>query len=297
MNIVTRIKSLFTPKDSTFFNANSSEDLEALNEWKRDLDYQNGLKIFNSLDLEPNCANFRVVTIGSTRESVSQVKEAISYFKQAIDNNPKNSIAWIKKGICHTNNGWEHKEADICFDEAIKLNLFQDIIWVFKGTNVWRGIGKYENQTEEEQMEKVKKCYEKALELNPNIILAKFALATIKTSGDYKDYYGEIESLELLLSDPKLQKKSICYSEILKDIGYCFAQLGNREKAIEFLDKALKSPTIYLPSKSVCFYLKGSTYHGMGNFSEALKWDRQSQKIKDDEFLQIQIKRAQDHKI
>jgi tetratricopeptide (TPR) repeat protein len=225
-------------------------------------DYQQGLAIFDQLGLEPNCVNIRHSMLGN--RSGPKIQMAIDFFTKALEKDPTNPIIWVKKGIAHMRN-IDYDDATTCFDNLINMDYNPDLMLIYKGAMLL-------SQSERNEPE-ARKYYEKALELNPNNFTAHLELAKFFSQYPVCDYVNGIIALERILSKPELPKDSICYSQILYRIGFCYMEMKNQKKANEYFDKALNCPNIYPHTRGLCIDFKNNQYPEIDKRRDDVKKD------------------------
>lgn len=151
--------------------------------------------------------------------------EALSHFDKAIKIFPYNVEAWFNKGVIHK----EKLEIEKMIEAYQKVVEFGDIndSYVVEATEMLRII-------------------EKDLDKN-NMTIDEFIIAGKKFKDGF-DYMNKREFWKAI--DRFLEVIGIdnCHVQSYGNMGICYAFLGNKQKAIEALDKAIELDPKYMPA-------------------------------------------------
>ena len=159
---------------------------------------------------------------GYTALGIRNYDEAIRCYKEAIELNPNNAIAYYNLGVAYSLGLQYYDEAIKCYNKAIELNLNDADLYYNLGFAYSVGMEDYDAAIE---------CYNKAIELNFNDADAYFDLGDAYLEGN-QDYDNAI----------KYYKKAIelnpNYADAYNNLGNVYIELGNEEEAIKYFKEA-----------------------------------------------------------
>ncbi|MCP4228952.1 MAG: tetratricopeptide repeat protein, partial [bacterium] len=148
-------------------------------------------------------------------------EEAIKCFDKALELDPEYEDALRYKGYTLDDLG-KYSEAIECYDKALEIDRGNTDLWKSKGFS-YKSQGKYAEAIE---------CFDKILEIDPEAIWAIGLTASVfEDQGKYTEaivYYDKV--LEVEQRD----------EEIWYNVGRCHSLLGDKEKAITNLEKAVE---------------------------------------------------------
>ena len=209
--------------------------------------YEDAIRYFDqALEIDPR--NVAVLSNkGNCLDSLGRYEEAIRYYDISLEIDPCNADALNNKGNCLKNLD-RYEEAIRYYDKALEIDQRNVVVLSNKG-NCLKILGQYEECL---------RYYDKALEIDPHYVFA------LNKKGDLFDSTGRYEeairyydiSLEI---DP-------CNADALNNKSSCLNILGRYEEAISCFDQALE----FDPNNVVTWYNKGNCLNKLGSYEESI---------------------------
>ena len=180
--------------------------------------------------------------------AIENFEKAIEYFEEAIDLDPYNDNLWCNLGIAYANHGNKNKAID-SFKMALSINEKS-----FVSLNgIARAYSEIANYTEAIEY------FRQALIIKPNDIDTLNNYASVLT--DSEDYVQAINCYQQVLVHSQLNFRA------LFGIAVCYDALNNKEKTLEYFNKAQQIK----PNHPGITFMKAELYYDSADYDAALE--------------------------
>jgi tetratricopeptide (TPR) repeat protein len=229
------------PENITVLNYKASA-LKALNKKSESRELFNYVDRLNRRPNDPDLKRNKAISYAG----LGMHEESINYFEKCLDDNPKDSLAYLKLGNLYQDLN-EHKEAIQYYDKAIKLNASFNTAHINKGISLYRINSKDALDS-----------FNIALEINDKDIFALFNKGVILS--DLGEYTESINCFDKIIEQDSNDSKA-------------YMQKANSLNGLKLFDDAIKCIEKSLelePDSAEAYVIKGISLTKLLNLSKAL---------------------------
>jgi len=220
---------------------------KTLNQWVLD-------RILEWLD-----STVRLYCLGLSAIICDNYEEAINFFKQAIDTDPKYADAYIEMGYCYNKIG-RYNEAIECFKQAIRIEPDYARAHYNLGI-IYDDLGRYYEAIE---------CYKQAIRIKPD-----YAEAHCNLGNSYINLGRYNEAIESYKQAIRIEPDD---AYVHCALGGAYYDLGRYYEAIECYKQAIRIE----PDDAYVHCALGGAYYNLGRYNEAIDCFKQAIRINPD---------------
>jgi tetratricopeptide (TPR) repeat protein len=211
---------------------------------------------FNNSLQEPELAE-KLCRQGYSFSINGETQKAIQFFREAIEKNPKNTLAWNGLGYCHV--GLNNPAAAIkAYQEAVKTNPTDESLYFILG-DYFVKLGRHQEAIE---------SYQQVIRIKPEFEAAHFKLGMVYSQlGRLDD--GAQEFNTVIRINPQAAPAYF-------NVGFAYAKLGRYQDAIEAHSKGLRIDPNFAPAYNdigEAYGKLGETTAEIDYYKEAIRVD------------------------